>query len=75
MGATGVLGPHLKLVHLKDVAAAGGEDNVPLGRGVAKIPEVMPAMSFRGLVAIEYEKDGPVEDDLWREVEFARKLP
>lgn len=77
LDAVGKLGPRLKLVHLKDVAAAGGEDNVLLGRGVAKIPEVMRelrAISFRGLVAIEYEKEGPVEDDLRREVEFARKL-
>jgi sugar phosphate isomerase/epimerase len=35
------LGPYLKLVHLKDIAAAGAEDNVLLGRGIAKIPEVM----------------------------------
>jgi hypothetical protein len=30
--------------------------------------------NFRGLVAVEYEKEGPVEDDLRQEVEFARKL-
>ena len=71
------LGPYLKLVHLKDIAAAGGEDNVLLGRGIAKIPEVMRELhrqNFTGLVAIEYEHDGPVNDDLRTEVAFARKL-
>jgi len=71
------LGPYLKLVHLKDVAAAGGEDNVLLGRGIAKIPEVMHELhrlEFAGLAAIEYEKEGPVEDDLRQEVAYARKL-
>lgn len=71
------LGPFLKLVHLKDVKAPGGEDNVLIGQGIARIPEVMRELrniNFRGLVAIEYEKEGPVEEDLRREVEFARKL-
>ncbi len=71
------LGPYLKLVHLKDIAAAGGEDNVLLGKGIAKIPEVMQELhrlNFGGLVAIEYEKDGPVEEDLRKEVAFARGL-
>jgi sugar phosphate isomerase/epimerase len=71
------LGPYLKLVHLKDVAAAGGEDNVLLGRGIAKIPQVMEELRkirFGGLVAIEYEKEGPVEDDLREEVEYTRRL-
>jgi sugar phosphate isomerase/epimerase len=35
------LGPRLKLVHLKDVEAAGGEVNVLLGKGIARIPDVM----------------------------------
>jgi len=71
------LGPHLKLVHLKDVAASGGEENVLLGQGIARIPEVIAELHklrFAGLVAIEYEKEGPVEADMRREVEFARKL-
>jgi len=71
------LGPYLKLVHLKDIAAAGAEDNVLLGQGIAKIPEVMRELHmlhFGGLVAIEYEKEGPVEEDLRKEVSFARKL-
>jgi hypothetical protein len=31
-------------------------------------------VSYRGLVAIEYEKEGDVDADVRREVEFARKL-
>lgn len=71
------LAPYLKMVHLKDVAAPGGEDNVLLGQGIAKIPEVMAELhkvSYRGLCAIEYEKDGNIDSDVKREVEFARKL-
>ena len=71
------LAPHLKLVHLKDVAASGGEDNVLLGQGIARIPEVMQVLrrvAFKGLVAVEYEKEGPVEEDMRIEVEYGRKL-
>jgi sugar phosphate isomerase/epimerase len=70
------LGPFLRLVHLKDVKAAHGEDNVIIGRGIAKIPEAMGELRrlrFRGLVAIEYEKEGPVEDDMRLAVAFARQ--
>ena len=52
-------------------------ENSLLGRGIARIPEVMRELrrlDFRGLVAIEYEKEGPVEEDLRKEVEFARAL-
>jgi sugar phosphate isomerase/epimerase len=75
--AVRALAPHLKMVHLKDVAASGGEDNVLIGRGIAKIPAVMQELhkvSYRGLVAIEYEKEGDVDEDVKREVEFARSL-
>ena len=71
------LAPLLKMVHLKDVAAAGGEDNVLIGQGIGKIPAVMEELhkvSYRGLVAIEYEKEGDIDADVRREVEFARKL-
>ena len=71
------LAPYLKMVHLKDVAAAGGEVNVLLGQGIAKIPAVMNELhkvSYHGLVAIEYEKEGDVDVDVKREVEFARGL-
>jgi len=71
------LGPYLKLVHLKDIAAAHAEENVLIGNGIAKIPQVMAELHklrFGGLVAIEYEKEGPVEEDMRKEVEFARRL-
>lgn len=71
------LGSYLKLVHLKDVKAAHGEDNVIIGQGIARIPEVMRELrqlEFGGLVAIEYEKEGPVQDDMQRAVAYARKL-
>ncbi len=71
------LGPHLRLVHLKDIKAKGGEVNVLLGSGIAKISEVMHELhrqKFRGLVAVEYEKEGPVNQDMVQEVTFARRL-
>ena len=54
------------MVHLKDIQASGGEVNVLLGKGIARIPEVMPELhrqNFAGLVAIEYEHEGAVEGD------------
>ena len=71
------LAPHLKMVLLKDVQASGGEVNVLLGRGIARIPEVMSELrqaGYGGLIAIEYEHDGPVEEDIRIEVEYARRL-
>jgi sugar phosphate isomerase/epimerase len=71
------LAPRLRLVHLKDVQAKGGEVNVLLGNGIAKIPEVMQELhrqNFSGLVAVEYEKEGDVNQDMAQEVKFARKL-
>lgn len=71
------LGPYLQLVHLKDIAAPHAEDNVLLGRGIARIPQVMRELhrlNFSGLVAIEYEKEGPVNEDLRQQVAFARRL-
>jgi sugar phosphate isomerase/epimerase len=71
------LAPHLRLVHLKDIKSSGGEVNVLLGQGISKIPQVMQELhrqNFAGLVAVEYEKEGDVNDDLRQEIEFARKL-
>jgi len=71
------LAPHLKLVHLKDVQAKGGEVNVLLGQGIARIPEVMRALKevrYAGLVAIEYEKEEPVDADVRTELAYARTL-
>jgi sugar phosphate isomerase/epimerase len=71
------LGPRLKLVHLKDIQAADGEVNVLLGQGISKIPEVMKELhwqNFAKLVAVEYEKEGNVTEDMRQDMEFARKL-
>jgi len=71
------LAPRLRMVHLKDVQAAGGEVNVLIGHGIAKIPQVMAELhrqQFQGLVAVEYEKEGPVDDDLREEIRYARSL-
>jgi len=71
------LGRRLKLVHLKDVQAAGGEVNVPLGTGLGKIPQVMKELrgiGFKGLIAFEYEKDGDINEDVRRQVAYARRL-
>src|ERR1700730_15587698 len=71
------LGSRLKLVHLKDIQAVDGVVNVLLGTGISKISEVMKELrrqKFAGLVAVEYEKEGDVNDDMRREMEFARRL-
>ncbi len=71
------LAPHLKMVHLKDIEASGAEVNVLLGKGIARIAEVVQELkriNYSGLVAIEYEKEGQVEEDVRLEVEYARKL-
>ena len=72
------LAPRLNLVHLKDVKAVGHADNVLLGSGIARIPEVeaeLHRQNFRHLVAIEYEKEGDddVRDDMRTNVAFAWK--
>jgi len=71
------LGPNLKLVHLKDIQAVDGEVNVLLGRGISRIPDVMQELRrqrFAELVAVEYEKEGDVDEDMRRDMDFARKL-
>jgi sugar phosphate isomerase/epimerase len=71
------LAPRLLLVHLKDVAAPGAEHNVMLGTGIARIPAVMAelkAINFKGLVAIEYEKETNSDDDMKVLVKYARQL-
>jgi len=71
------LAPHLKMVHLKDIEASGAEVNVLLGKGIARIADVireLKKVEYGGLVAIEYEKEGSVEEDIRIEVEYARKL-
>ena len=71
------LAPHLKMVHLKDIEASGAEVNVLLGKGIARIADVVQELKriyYPGLVAIEYEKEGAVEEDVRKEVEYARSL-
>src|ERR1700722_1268782 len=71
------LAVHLKMVHLKDIEAAGAEVNVLLGEGIARIAEVIAELhkvNYAGLIAIEYEKEGSVEEDIRLEVDYARKL-
>jgi sugar phosphate isomerase/epimerase len=71
------LAPHLLVVHLKDVAGAGAEHNVLFGEGIANIPGVMKelkAIRFKGLVAIEYEKDSNSNADMEGLVRYARAL-
>jgi sugar phosphate isomerase/epimerase len=72
------LAPRLNLVHLKDIKVVGKGDNVLLGSGIAKIPEVeaeLHRQNFRRLVAIEYEKEGDddVRDDMRTNVGYAWK--
>jgi sugar phosphate isomerase/epimerase len=65
------------LVHLKDIQAVDGEVNVLLGTGISKISAVMQELhrqNFAGLVAVEYEKEGDVNDDMRQDMEFARRL-
>lgn len=71
------LASRLKLVHLKDIQAAGDDVNVLLGKGIATVPAVMQELhrqNFKGLVAVEYEKEGDVNEDMRRDMEYARKL-
>jgi sugar phosphate isomerase/epimerase len=71
------LAPRLRMVHLKDVKQKGSDVNVLLGQGIAHIPAVMQELrrlNFRGLVAVEYEKEGPVDQDMAKEIAYARSL-
>jgi sugar phosphate isomerase/epimerase len=71
------LAAHLKVVHLKDVAGTGAEHNVLLGTGVANIPGVMSELKkigFSGLVAVEYEKDSDSNEDMRKQIEYARAM-
>lgn len=71
------LAPRLRMVHLKDVKAKGSDVNTLLGEGIANIPAVMQELQrlkFAGLVAVEYEKEGSVDQDMAKEIAYARKL-
>lgn len=67
----------LKLVHLKDVQAAGAEHNVLFGTGIANIPGVIEELRrirFGHLVAIEFEKDTDDNEDMRELLSYARRL-
>lgn len=71
------LAPRLRMVHLKDIEAKGEEKNVLLGTGIAHIPAVMRElrnMKYAGLVAVEYEKEGDVDQDMDKQIAYARSL-
>lgn len=71
------LGPRLKIVHLKDVQAAGAEHNVLLGTGIANIPGVLQELKkiqFPRLVAIEFEKETDDNQEMREEIAYVRKL-
>lgn len=71
------LAPRLRMVHLKDVEAKDDEKNVLLGTGIAHIPQVMRElrrMKFTGLIAVEYEKEGDVDQDMVKQIAYARSL-
>lgn len=71
------LAPRLRMVHLKDVKEKGSAENVLLGTGIAHIPGVMRELrhlQFPGLVAIEYEKDSNDDQDMVKQVAYARRL-
>lgn len=57
--------------------ARGAEHNVLFGRGIVPISAVMRELrriDFKGLVAIEYEKDTNSDEDMKYLVEYARRL-
>ena len=65
------------MVHLKDVRANWEEENVLLGTGAARIPAAMRepcSQEFAGLVAVEYQKQDDVYQDMEKQVAFARTL-
>ena len=56
------LGPRVHDVHLKDFAGPKNEDERTLGKGKLDVPGVLRALKsvgFRGILALEYEKNGP----------------
>lgn len=68
----------VQLVHLKDVARKNDDQNVILGRGIARckaVIELLKKRRFTRLVAIEYEAhpQNP-QPDMIRCVDFVRKL-
>src|SRR5689334_611481 len=77
LNAIRMLQPRLKLVHLKDVQAAGAEHNVLLGTGIANVQGVLRELKtirFPHLIAIEFEKDTNDNEDMREQIAYARRL-
>jgi sugar phosphate isomerase/epimerase len=64
----------IRVMHLKDIEAPGDDQNVIFGTGKGKTDEVLRTIikeGYAGLVAIEYEKEGPnLRADVKRCVDF-----
>lgn len=64
----------IRVMHLKDIEAPGDDQNVIFGTGKGKTDEVLKTIvkeGYAGLVAIEYEKEGPhLRADVKRCVDF-----
>jgi inosose dehydratase len=76
------LGPRVHDVHIKDFSGPKGEDEKTLGKGKLDVVAVLKALKeiqFTGILALEYEKNGPkllddVKECLATVSEAAKKL-
>jgi sugar phosphate isomerase/epimerase len=71
------LGPRVHDVHLKDFSGPKGEDEKTLGKGKLDVVGVLKALKevkFSGILALEYEKNGPkLIDDIKECLETVRE--
>jgi len=71
------LGPRVHDVHLKDFSGPKGEDEKTLGKGKLDVVGVLKALKevkFSGILALEYEKNGPkLLDDVKECLETVRE--
>jgi inosose dehydratase len=76
------LGPRVHDVHIKDFSGPKGEDEQILGKGKLDVLAVLKALKevqFKGILALEYEKNGPkllgdIKECLAAVSEAAKKL-
>jgi sugar phosphate isomerase/epimerase len=76
------LGPRVHDVHIKDFSGPKGEDEQILGKGKLDVRAVLKALKevqFKGILALEYEKNGPkllgdIKECLAAVSEAAKKL-
>jgi sugar phosphate isomerase/epimerase len=67
--AAALLGPHVRMVHLKDCEAPNGGDpvagprSVPFGEGVVPLAGVLDALPREALVCVEIAQLGPGDDE------------